>query len=438
MKTKLLPLLLFAFSANAFALDTPTEDFIDNNDGTVTHKKTGLTWQRCSVGQTWTGSGCSGTALTMNWDSAMASYGNKTDCNEWRLPRIDELNTITESNTLVPAINTTIFPNTPTDIWFWSASESASYFGDAWFVNFNFSNNNRTGKHINQAVRLMRGGQSCSFDSFTPSSDFIDNNNGTVTHQKTGLMWQRCSIGQTWNGASCTGSALTMSYNSALTQTSTLAGYSDWRLPTLSELKTIVEYKSYSPAINSTLFPNTSTDYFWSASVYAGNSISAWMIGFEYGTDFNTYKSDNYKARLVRGTWSAPTITTPVTPITPTFIDLSSTISTPSPSIQQNANNTYTATATNNGTGTANNVMLKFYMPPRWINYVSLPSDCTFNGTVTVCNLGSLNAGASVSRSITVNFQKRGATSVGAWAGSDETDTNKANNMRRMITTITK
>ena len=33
MKTKLLPLLLFTFATNAFAtLDTPTEDFIDNNE----------------------------------------------------------------------------------------------------------------------------------------------------------------------------------------------------------------------------------------------------------------------------------------------------------------------------------------------------------------------------------------------------------------------
>jgi hypothetical protein len=40
MKTKLLPLLLFTFATNVSALTTPTEDFIDNNDDAVSHKKT--------------------------------------------------------------------------------------------------------------------------------------------------------------------------------------------------------------------------------------------------------------------------------------------------------------------------------------------------------------------------------------------------------------
>lgn len=39
--------------------------------------------------------------------------------------------------------------------------------------------------------------------AFTTTSDFIDNQNGTVTQKTTGLIWQRCSIGQTWNGSTC-------------------------------------------------------------------------------------------------------------------------------------------------------------------------------------------------------------------------------------------
>ena len=195
--TKLFTLLLLLDVSCAFALDTPTEDFIDNKDGTVTHKKTGLTWQRCSVGQTWSSGTCTGTAQTMDWNAAMASYENKTDCNQWRLPRIDELNTIAEHGAFNPAINSAIFPNTP-NATFWSASVDASYPSLAWIVEFGLGQGYKNSKYY--LVRLVRGGQSCSFAPFTPTSDFTDNNNGTVTHKKTGLMWQRSSVGQTWAG----------------------------------------------------------------------------------------------------------------------------------------------------------------------------------------------------------------------------------------------
>src|SRR5579872_3251290 len=39
----------------------------------------------------------------------------------------------------------------------------------------------------------------------TPTSDFTDNGNGTVTHKVTGLMWKKCVQGL--SGAACTGGA---------------------------------------------------------------------------------------------------------------------------------------------------------------------------------------------------------------------------------------
>jgi hypothetical protein len=272
MKTKPLALLTLALLPSFFTpvfaadlpLDTPTEDFTDNGDGTVLHKKTGLSWQRCSVGQTWnaTTSTCDGTASIMNWDDAMKNYN--TDCNGWRLPRIDELNTIGEHGKYDPAINSTIFPNTPTSTT-WSASVYVNDSDYAWIVDFRHANNKKYGKNYYGEVRLVRG-LACSFDT-PPTNDFTDHNDGTVTHTKTGLMWQRCVIGQTWTGAMCDGSPSTMNYETAIKQTSTLGNYNDWRLPTLNELKTIVEYKSYSRANNTTIFPNAQSVGFWSASV---------------------------------------------------------------------------------------------------------------------------------------------------------------------------
>jgi hypothetical protein len=49
----LLLLMLFVFCTAAFATPTtPTGDFIDNGDGTVTHNTLDLVWMRCSMGQT--------------------------------------------------------------------------------------------------------------------------------------------------------------------------------------------------------------------------------------------------------------------------------------------------------------------------------------------------------------------------------------------------
>jgi uncharacterized repeat protein (TIGR01451 family) len=117
--------------------------------------------------------------------------------------------------------------------------------------------------------------------------------------------------------------------------------------------------------------------------------------------------------------------------------DLIASITAPQSSIPLNQNITYTASISNKGTGTANNVSVLFMMPPRWTNYVSVPSDCSTNGAVTTCSIGSVNAGANVSRSMTVNFSRRGATSVGALVKSND-DTNDSNNMSRVVTTITK
>ena len=50
---------------------TPDANFILHNDGTATHKTTGLVWMRCSLGQTWEGETCSGPAEGFSWADAL-------------------------------------------------------------------------------------------------------------------------------------------------------------------------------------------------------------------------------------------------------------------------------------------------------------------------------------------------------------------------------
>lgn len=439
MKTKLLPLLLFTFATNAFAaLDTPTEDFIDNNDGTVLHKKTGLIWQSCAVGQTWSGAICDGTASTMNWDTAVATYENKTDCNQWRLPRIDEIDSIVEHGIAASSINKVVFPNT-SDVNFWSSTPHAKYANLAWYTS------NFTSKDTNNAVRLVRGGEkSCSLDIFTPTSDFEDNGNGMITHKKTGLMWQRCSIGQVWDGAVCTGNPTLMDYASALKllqydysntlpTPNRLGNYWDWRLPTTNEIKTIVDYSTHSPAINSSVFPNTpygsfgssSAGFFWS-SPSVDNLDIVWVVSFGNGLSMTLNKTDLSAVRLVR------------TAFYPSIIDLTATITSPTNRAKVNDSIIYTGYVANNGTGTASNVQLKFYLPPRNVSITSMPSDCVTTGKSLTCSLGNLAKGANASRAITVSYTKSGGASVSALVLTDSNDKNSENNVSRVVTAIKK
>ena len=143
--------------------------------------------------------------------------------------------------------------------------------------------------------------QTCKPDSIpatTPSSRYTVNTDGTVTDKHTGLMWKRCSEGQ--SGADCTGGSPTpQTWQSALKQahTSKFAGYPDWRLPNRQELRTLVEEQCYEPAINAAVFPNTSGGY-WSSSP-AG--YYAWIVYVYDGYEDFDLKNDDYYVRLVRG-----------------------------------------------------------------------------------------------------------------------------------------
>jgi hypothetical protein len=217
-------------STSGFAADnfTPTGDFTDNGDGTVTHKLTSLTWMRCSMGQTWTGSTCSSTASTHTWDAAKALSSNFAGKSDWRLPSPWELTTIVDYDIPHPGptINPAIFPGTPSS-YFWSGSPYASKSSYAWAVGFNGGYASYGNRGDGYSVRLVRGGQ--SFGTLTtPTSDFTDNGDGTVTHRKTQLTWKRCAEGQSWAGNSCTGTASTSyAYDQAAALTGSFAGKAD-------------------------------------------------------------------------------------------------------------------------------------------------------------------------------------------------------------------
>ena len=144
-----------------------------------------------------------------------------------------------------------------------------------------------------------------SIPASTPDSQLQDNGDGTITDRKTGLMWKQCSEGQ--SGADCaSGRAETFTWQQALQQAQAVnssggfAGFSDWRVPNIKELSSLVEHQCAEPAINLTRFPNTLRVGFWSASVVAGDSYYGSGVHFNGGKTERNANYSGYKLRLVR------------------------------------------------------------------------------------------------------------------------------------------
>ena len=153
--------------------------------------------------------------------------------------------------------------------------------------------------------------QTCKPESIpasTPNSQLQDNGDGTITDRKTGLIWKQCLEGQ--SGSDCaSGGVETFTWQQALQRAQTVnssggfAGFSDWRLPTIKELSSLVEHQCVGPAINLTRFPYAPNDWsywVWSSSAVAGNTDYAWGVHFYDGETVWYVKSGNIRLRLVR------------------------------------------------------------------------------------------------------------------------------------------
>jgi hypothetical protein len=139
---------------------------------------------------------------------------------------------------------------------------------------------------------------------------FTDHGDGTISDTATGLMWDKCSWGQSANDCSG-GAASPHTWIAALgvavtANGSSHKGYSDWRLPSRTELESLVKIDASSPRIDGTAFPNTPPAwFFWSSTTYASDPANAWHVSFGNGYPIN--KTEEGHVRLVRsGQFFAP------------------------------------------------------------------------------------------------------------------------------------
>ncbi len=116
-----------------------------------------------------------------------------------------------------------------------------------------------------------------------------------IKDMQTGLIWQRCAVGMSWNGRTCTGEYRTFTFDQA-------QGLTDktWRVPNKDELAGIVDRSRQKPTINPQAFPSTPSTWFWSSSPSAGHFDSALYVSFNDGGVGSYVRGSHLLVRLVR------------------------------------------------------------------------------------------------------------------------------------------
>jgi hypothetical protein len=302
--------------------------FTDNHDGTMTDSLTGLTWLKdagCLGSDVWS------RALTAVNELASGICGltDHSAAGDWRLPNINELESLIDTSAANPAISAANpFANVSGGIY-WS---STSYYGGAGGSDKAWTLRLSDGRYMNDttsnvkasatnaiwavkaagtsgAVQLMSTGFHIPYSAGDDGSvqagvpmifpRFIDHHDGTLTDTMTGLVWLKHAdcIHGTWSDA--------------LTTISTLAtgqcGLSDgssagqWRMPNRNELESLADraqtnmaqYFDYTytnkdgSTFQAPIFSNyVETQYYWTSTSDAADPTEAWTV---YSCDFGVY-----------------------------------------------------------------------------------------------------------------------------------------------------
>jgi len=255
--------------------------YLNNGDGTISDKVTGLLWQQTDGGE-------------MTWDSATnypasLSLGGHSD---WRLPTSHELFGIVRHGAINPALNTNFFTTTTAEYW-WSSDQQAGNASNIWVVNAGGGIGNHPKGETLSAGGSRRMHVRCVRGALVPAvrDRFVDNGNGTITDSDTGLIWQQAEVTSrtNWEGA--------LQYAAALT----LGGQSDWRVPNIKELQSLNDETLVAPSISTTYFPGVTASRYWSGTSMHGSTNEAWFLDCQYGVASYADKTTNLWVRCVRG-----------------------------------------------------------------------------------------------------------------------------------------
>ena len=143
---------------------------------------------------------------------------------------------------------------------------------------------------------------------------YVDNGDGTIKDKVTDLTWEKKSddgtihdkdTTYTWDNA--------FAVHVADLNAMSFAGHTDWRLPNMKELQSIVDWEMVTPAVDPVFDTDcaasctvlicscTPASGYWSSSTDAGTPTFAWGVDFNAGSVLNPGKSDSLLVRAVRG-----------------------------------------------------------------------------------------------------------------------------------------
>ncbi len=267
----------------------PATRFTDNGNGTITDNMTGLVWLQ-DVG--------SSSSSYCKWANGITYCEDlTTGATDWRMPNVRELRSLVHYGKSAPytwlkeqgfsSINEGLYN-------YWSSTNCQGSI-NAWRVHFGTGYTNPLDRSQSAYVFSVRGdsnipktGQTTMYSSnddgtyqegiIFPSTRFRDNGDGTITDNMTGLMWLKDANNA--GGSKMFSNALAYVADLNSGSESGNCGYTDWRLPNVTELESVVHYgqsDQYTWLISQG-FSNVQNGYYWSSTRDVTDADSVFVL----------------------------------------------------------------------------------------------------------------------------------------------------------------
>lgn len=168
-------------TSRLMAVARPSGVYQADSDGSIEDKSTGLVWQPCLVGQTWTGTSCTGSAslFVFGATGAAASGDRFAGHSDWRVPTMVELLTLFDATRSKPALNTAVFKSAVTGN-LWSGTVNAGDATEGWYLSLDYGDAHTvTGSVYQFPLRLVRGAG--VHGPYTGTATIVRNPYGPIT-----------------------------------------------------------------------------------------------------------------------------------------------------------------------------------------------------------------------------------------------------------------